>query len=226
MRALASFTGESGSGQPLAEGQLSRQYGSEAVSSRNFGMLNQGERECTPHRWGSAPRVLAAAAVLSSVVAIDGRPAAADEVAPRAEELAQTADLDGTYLALGPRGGAVYSEDAWDGAFGAELFLYRYRGAERLSILGASAGMVQLSELDGGHAFAEVGAGVDVGRTRGGVALGFTARLSPIRHPRWGGHATLWAFAGAIPYIRVGALQDTGMFADFGIRLALPALRF
>ena len=188
-------------------------------------MLNQAERECTPHRRGSYPcvRVWSAAALL--LVSAATVPARAD-TAPPAEDLAQSAELDGVYLALGPRGAAVRSEGGWDAAFGAELSIYRYRDDARLSILGISGGVLQLSELDGGHALAELGAGTRVaGEFRLGAALGITARLSPIRHPRWGAHATVWGFAGAIPYARAGILQDTGMFMDFGVRIALPALR-
>jgi hypothetical protein len=190
-------------------------------------MLNQRARECTPQRRGSSPRwaaLIAAAAVLAAPA---GLPAAlADEGPAREEALAELASLDGYYLALGPRAGALYAEGEWDGAFGVEVSAYRYRASHRLSLLGISGGMVQLSEIDGGHAFAEVGAGTDLARgARVGASAGITSRLSPIRHPRYGGHLTLWSFVGAIPYVRAGVLQDTGMFVDFGIRLALPALR-
>lgn len=188
-------------------------------------MLNQRPRECTPQRKGFPPQLVAAALV--AVAAASPAPAHADAAPVRDPALAESADLDGHYLSLGPRGGAIYSEGEWDGAFGGEASFYRHRGGRPLSILGASGGMIQLSELDGGHAFGEIGAGGQLGLgLRVGLGFGITARLSPTRHTRWGGHATLWGFAGAIPYVRAGILQDTGMFVDLGIRLALPTVRW
>jgi hypothetical protein len=189
-------------------------------------MLNQRSRECTPQGRGSSPRwaALITTALLVGPGALST--ALADGAPERDPALAEVADLDGYYLALGPRGAAIRAEGQWDGAFGVELSAYRYRAGGRLSLLGASGGIVRLSELDGHHAFAEMGAGTTLGiGARVGANIGLTSRLSPVRHPRYGGHLTLWTFVGAIPYVRVGVLQDTGMFMDFGVRLALPALR-
>ena len=190
-------------------------------------MLNQRSWECTPHTRGSAPRGLGLALAISTSVFAGAALADATGDEPPSDARVETVSLDGTYLALGPRGGAVTSEEGWDAAFGAELMVYRYREDQPLSVLGASVGMIRFSELDGGHLLAEVGAGTDLARgPRLGAALGVTARHSPTRHLRYGAHATLWAFAGAIPYARVGVLQGTEIFADFGLRIALPAFRF
>lgn len=143
------------------------------------------------------------------------------------DEVAGAADLDGTYLALGPRGAALYRSEAWDAAFGAELSLYRYRERAPISILGAAGGFLTESARDRRHLFAEAGAGADLPLgVRAGASAGVTGETSPVQHTRWGAHATLWLFAGPIAYARAGQVQETGFFADFGIRVALPALRF
>lgn len=144
----------------------------------------------------------------------------------RGDDLASASDLDGSYVALGPRGAALYSEDTWDAAFGAEVLFYHHREGARVSLFGASAGFLRQSREREGQIYGEVGAGTAVaGGLRAGIAGGVTALSSPVRHLRWGGHATLWAFVGPVLYARAGSIQDSGMFADFGIRVALPAIR-
>ncbi len=195
-----------------------------AGSARGAGGIGRATGGRAPAGRGLWPRREVVALVFAAAL-VTGAPAALAEP-ERDEALAETDNLDGYYLALGPRGGALYTEGEWDGAFGAEVSLYHYQGDRPLSLLGLSGGMVQLSELTGGQLFGEVGAGGSVvSELRAGLAAGVTARTSPVRHPRLGVHATLFAFAGPIAYGRVGSLQDTGMFVDIGIRLALPALR-
>jgi hypothetical protein len=138
-----------------------------------------------------------------------------------------TADLDGTYVALGPLGTATRVEEAWDAAFGGELSLTRVREHRRISALGVAVGAMRFAERDGGRLWVEALAasrrpfGIPVG-----LGLGPTLEVHEVTPPLLGGEVTLWIFAGAIPYARLGIQENTGVFMDFGIKIALPALRW
>jgi hypothetical protein len=58
-----------------------------------------------------------------------------------------------------------------------------------------------------------------------GISLGPALELGASRHPRPGAAVTLWWFTGVTPYVRAGALRDTGGFIELGVALALPAWR-
>ena len=46
-----------------------------------------------------------------------------------------------------------------------------------------------------------------------------------LAHPRLGGSVGLWAFIGVTPFVRVGAVEDLGTFAEIGVHIALPVYR-
>jgi hypothetical protein len=161
------------------------------------------------------------AAVLCWCAAIS-RPAAADD-APR---LRSTADLDGIYLALGPAGGAVYTRSSWDSGFGGEISLVRVREQEFLGALGLGIGGIRFATEDRGRIWADVQLGSRRPLGLGaGLNAGVTAELDAVIPPRWGAQATLWVFLGVLPYVRVGTIQQSGLFVDLGVKIALPVLR-
>jgi hypothetical protein len=144
-----------------------------------------------------------------------------------ADELQSTADLDGVYIALGPVASLVRVESEWDGAFGGELMLVRVTENHPIGALGLAFGGVAFAEREGGRLWAD--ALVATNKTFGistGLSLGPTVEVHEVTPPRWGGQATLWVYAGVIPYVRVGAVADAGTFVDIGIKISLPALRF
>lgn len=137
------------------------------------------------------------------------------------------ASLDGTYLVLGPMGGAVRLGGSWDSGFGGALSLVRVREQAGLALVGADVGGLRLARGDHGLVWADLLAGSR--RLAGlllGLGVGVSAELSPVFSTRWGGQATLWMFAGITPYARIGVVQRGGTYVDFGIKVALPAFRF
>jgi hypothetical protein len=154
-----------------------------------------------------------------------GRAAAAE---PRAgQELAATANLDGLYLAAGPLGGGAVSQDGWTGTFGGEVILVRVRERRPLAALGLVAGAVRYADVERGRLSVDLLAGT---RRPFGVALGIQAgglvEVDEIRRPRPGVQGTLWLYAGILPYVRAGTIQETGAFFELGLRIPLPAFRW
>lgn len=137
------------------------------------------------------------------------------------------ADEPDRFVALAAIGSAVRVEGAWDGAWGGEVGVGQMRGDPLLSAWAASVGMVGFTERTGGRLFGELTLG-----TRWptgylvGLGVGPAVELDQIRKPRPGGQVTLWVFAGVVPYVRAGVLEPGGVFADVGIRIAFPAVRW
>jgi len=155
--------------------------------------------------------------------------ASAQPAPSRTEPLPRIADLDGVYVALGPVAAAVYSpdDDDWDGGFGGELMVVRVREHDLLGALGLAAGGVRFAEAGNGRLWADALVGT---RTLWGLGLGLSGGLAvevgDLQLPRFGWQATLWAYAGVMPYVRVGAVEKSGAFVDAGIKITLPALRW
>ena len=145
-----------------------------------------------------------------------------------ARPLRATNDLDGNYVGIGLIINAVRMEGGWDGGFGGEISLTRVRENQPLSALGIAAGAMHFAKRDNnGRLWADLSL---ANRTLMGFTWGLSGGLSveidDLAPPRWGGHGTLWIFAGVIPYVRIGAVENTGIFMDFGVRVALPAFRW
>ena len=154
--------------------------------------------------------------------------AAAQPAAPAAT-LPDTANLDGVYLALGPVASAVYAPegDTWDGGFGGELMLVRVQERAALGALGIAAGGVRFAQAGNGRLWADVFVGNE--RWLGialGVSAGVTAEVGDVQAPRLGWQATVWGFAGVIPYVRIGSVEKSGAFVDAGIKITLPAVHW
>jgi hypothetical protein len=68
-----------------------------------------------------------------------------------------------------------------------------------------------------------------------GISAGIAAEWEPfvreqgmsnLPTPRLGAVASVWVFAGVVPYVGVGTFAQSGSFVEIGVRLALPAIRF
>jgi len=156
--------------------------------------------------------------------------ARADDDEPPAEpprSLAYTGDLDADRLVLGPVGGAVMIESGWDTAFGASLGWVRLHERRTLSAYGASIGGARYSAREGGRVWLEGLAGT---RRLGGVLFGASAgalvELSDLQHPRAGITGSAWMFAGVVPYVRGGLLDEAGSFVEVGVAIAIPVRRW
>lgn len=131
------------------------------------------------------------------------------------------------FVAVAAIGSAVRVEGVWDDAWGGELGIGQMRDGPVLSAWAASVGMVGFTARSGGRLWSELTVGT---RWPTGYLVGLGAgpavELDRIRQPRWGGQATIWVFAGVVPYARVGALEPGGVFVDIGLRIAFPAIRW
>jgi hypothetical protein len=151
----------------------------------------------------------------------------AGEGAPaRAKPAVRLTTLDGTYLALGPTAALVRTDEdgqaIWDGGFGGEIALVRVREHEPVASLGLAAGALRLSSADRGRAFGEILLGSRIAGIHAGLGAGTSVEIDDVRPPRWGGHATVWIFAGVVPYARAGVVEGGGSFAEIGIKIAFP----
>lgn len=131
------------------------------------------------------------------------------------------------FVAVAAIGSAVRVEGVWDDAWGGELGVGQLRDRSVLSAWAASVGLVGFTARSGGRLWGELTVG-----TRWptgylvGIGAGPAVELDRVRTPRWGGQATVWVFAGVVPYARVGALEPGGVFVDVGLRIAFPAVRW
>jgi hypothetical protein len=145
----------------------------------------------------------------------------------RADRLDSSADLDGLYLAIAPVGAAVHTETAWDATFGGELMLARITERQTIAVLGLVVGGHRYSERNTGRLWLDGLVGtrrvLDLAL---GLSVGPTAEVDRVIPPRFGAQATLWAYVGVMPYLRVGAVEKSGTFFEIGLRIPLPALRW
>ncbi len=137
------------------------------------------------------------------------------------------ADEPDHFVAVAAIGSAVRVEGVWDGAWGGEVGVGQMGPGPVLSAWAASVGLVGFTARSGGRLWGELTVGT---RWPTGYLVGLgggpAVELDRIRTPRWGGQATVWLFAGVVPYARVGALDPGGVFVDVGLRIAFPAVRW
>jgi hypothetical protein len=133
--------------------------------------------------------------------------------------------LDGTYLALGPLAAFVRADEKWDGGFGGEIALVRVREHETLASLGIIAGALRQAVEERGRLWAEVMAGTRLAGIHAGLGVGGGLEIDAEKGLP-AGHATVWIFAGVVPYARVGMVEGMGPFAEIGIKVLLPAIGF
>ncbi len=141
-----------------------------------------------------------------------------------AEELASTANLDGTYIGLGPVASALWIDGEVDGAFGGEASLLRIREHAALTAVGAWVGGYKYSERNGGRVWLELLFGISTPLVPIGVALGPTIEPRELGAARVGGQLSVWLFAGALPYVRVATFDRGPTVLEVGLRVTLPAI--
>jgi len=136
-------------------------------------------------------------------------------------------DLDGLVLAVGPVGSAVHRDGAWDGTFGGEALLIRVREGAAVTALGVAVGGLRFAETEQGHLWLDL---VTATNRPFGIAVGASAgvalEVDAVRPPRVGWQATVWAYAGVVPYIRAGRIDRSGGFVEVGLKIPLPAFRW
>jgi hypothetical protein len=169
-----------------------------------------------PHRSTKGQALRGVACWLGTALATPGL-AFAEE-----PHLRSTADLDGTYLTVGPVAGALASQEQWDSAVGAELSLVQLREGCIPALLGFSFGGVVFDDRPGTRTWLEAELAIDRLPVKLGLSGGLAAELDRVRPPRFGTQATLWAFAGIVPYVRVGWLDETGSFFETGVMIKIP----
>jgi hypothetical protein len=169
---------------------------------------------------------LASLGIVSGLAAWPGAAAAQPVRAPgeAVPSVARETSLDGMYLALGPTAALVRVDGQWDGGFGGEISLVRVREREPLSALGLAAGALRLTADDRGRAWSEVLAGARLAGVHAGLGAGASVDIDAVRAPRWGGHVTVWIFAGVVPYARAGVVEGVGSFVEVGIKVAFPVV--
>jgi hypothetical protein len=133
-----------------------------------------------------------------------------------------TSDLDGTYITVGPVAGALVIQDSWNSAVGAELSLVRLREHRLPALLGISLGGVVFDDRKGVRTWAELELGVDRGPVKWGLSGGLAVELDRTLPPHFGAQATLWVFAGIVPYVRIGTLVESGSFFETGVMIKVP----
>jgi hypothetical protein len=137
-----------------------------------------------------------------------------------------SSNLDGVYVWLGPSAAATYTASNWDSVFGGDLAVTRVREQELLGAVGGDVGFTKYTANDGGRVWLDALAGTRVSsRVMVGVSAGPIVELADLHHPRVGASVGLWAFAAVTPFVRVGAVDETGRFVEIGVRIALPVFR-
>jgi hypothetical protein len=138
-----------------------------------------------------------------------------------------SSDTDGVYATVGPVASAVRVADDWFSGYGLELSVVRVREQQFPVAIGLAGGGISYAGRAGGRLWLEAETAVEKPLPFGlGLGLGAAAEIDPVRPPRLGVEATLWAFVGIVPYVRVGALQETGAFVELGVMIKIPAHRF
>ena len=162
-----------------------------------------------------------------------GASESARPAAQAAEDPLETDSLDGFYLTIGPVMNAVRATGSWDASFGGEALLMRVREGSRLTAAGVGLGAARYARaadrgLDrgSGRIWADFHLATrPLGGPVVGIGIGAAAEVDPVIAPRWGAQLTVWVFAGVIPFLRIGTVQKNGAYIDFGIKVALPAVR-
>lgn len=143
------------------------------------------------------------------------------------QRLQHTADnVDGLYLMLGPLGALYYLDRARQSTFGGQVVGLRVRERKPIATLGLAFGALRYTTADRGRAWVDLIVGTRIRSVHVGVGIGPVLELDQVAPARVGGQASVWLFAGIIPYLRVGHVVETGTFLEMGLQLMLPARRW
>jgi hypothetical protein len=130
-------------------------------------------------------------------------------------------------VALTVVGSAVRIERSWDSAFGGEFLVGGLTDGRALAAWAAGVDLLAYAERSGGRVSLEGAVGT---RWPAGLLVGLAggpiAELDDFRKPRLGGQISLWAFAAVVPFVRLGAVDKSGLFVDVGLRIPLPVWRW
>jgi hypothetical protein len=136
------------------------------------------------------------------------------------------ADLDGFYLTVGPAAALVHHAGSWGSGAGAEIGVSRVVERSVPALLGLCGGGLSYSEAPGGRLWLEAEVAFErLLPVAVGAALGVSAEVDATAPPRWGAHGTLWVFAGVFPYVRAGAVEESGAFVEIGLMAKIPIIR-
>jgi hypothetical protein len=133
------------------------------------------------------------------------------------------ANLDGLYATIGFLGAGVDVEGDWYSGAGGEISLVLVREHSIPGAFGLAGGGLSYAGRDGGRLWLEAETAVNRGLPFAlGLGAGVTAEVDPVRRPRYGAQATLWAFVGPLPYVRVGWCEEIGTFVEVGLMVKVP----
>ena len=143
--------------------------------------------------------------------------ARADEALPAVD------DFDGFYLTAGPTLSLTRSQGDWVTAAGGELSALWLGEHCVPALVGVTFGGQFHGNRDGGRIWGEA----EVAFNRPlpvpvGLAVGASMDIDHPAPADVGAHATLWMFAGVVPFIRVGSLERSGSFVELGVAFKLP----
>ncbi len=131
------------------------------------------------------------------------------------------------FLALTVLGSAVRAEGEWDSGFGGEIAIGALRDQSALAAWVAGIDFLAYSERSGGRVTLEAALGT---RWPTGALIGLAGgpviELDDFRRPRAGGQLSVWIFAGVVPYVRAGTVENGGFFVNLGLRIPLPVWRW
>ena len=136
-------------------------------------------------------------------------------------DLPSPADLDGWYLTIGPVGAASHVAGDWLSAFGLEASVVRVTEHGLPGAIGLCGGGVSYAGRAGGRLWAEIEVGLGSPLPLG-LGVGAAVEVDPVEPPRSGVEATLWAYAGLVPYVRVGTVKISGGFIEAGVMIKVP----
>ena len=136
---------------------------------------------------------------------------------------ASPGSLDGLHVTLGPAVAVVRSGDSFSTATGAEISLINVAERRLPGALGIAVGGLGFTDRAGGRLWLEGEFAITNPLPVAiGLGLGTTVEVDRVRPPRFGLQSTLWFFLGVIPYLRVGAVAETGIFWEVGAMVKLP----
>ena len=138
----------------------------------------------------------------------------------------ESSNLDGFYLWLGPVGAATRLDPGWDSVFGGDLAAVRVREHQRLGAVGGDFGFSKYTASSGGRLWLDAVVGTRLGgRAMVGLTAGPVLEVSDLQHPRAGASVGAWAFVGVTPFVRIGVVNESGVFVEIGLHVALPVFR-
>lgn len=163
--------------------------------------------------WGRAPQIVCALSLLGI-----SAPANAQD-APRLLLVQFPSD---THLVLGPSVAAVHRDQAWDSEVGAQLQLHRRRQSPTLSAFGLSLSAATFAKYEGirlaldGYAGTRLLGGIPIG-----LGLGPVADVFLSHRPRGGARASIWFYAGVVPYVSFATMHGLGAPDEIEVQAGL-----